>query len=93
MTVPTAPPPAAAPAALPLGEPLLVRDVFVGGAITDGPAVMVVLVGDGDGEAWTVSAQWDTLDRAERDLSAALADVRSRMPLPPVAQFPTAVRS
>lgn len=76
---------------VPMGEPLVVHDVLVGGALTDGPEVLAVFTGVGDGDDLTVSLQWDSAQDAERHLAAMLADVRSRLPLPPVVDL-SAVR-
>jgi hypothetical protein len=71
-------------AVAPAGQPLLVRDVHIGGAITEGPAVMAVLT---DQAGAVVVLQWQTADDAERNLSAMLAHVHSLMPLPPVVDL------
>ncbi len=72
---------------MPMGEPLAVHNVIAGGAVTDGPDVLVVFVGVGDGEDLTVAVQWDHAVDAERDLEKMLANVRSRLPLPPVVEL------
>lgn len=69
--------------ALPSSAPVLVREIYVGGAITEGPAVMIVAAGD---DLAIAALQWESAELAEKHLEAALAHVRSRLALPLTVQ-------